>query len=396
MKILLLSEHIFSKGGTAVYTENIARHLVRTGNTVHLITHAPLDYKKRGKWVNLEDNLYLLVPEIGINQYNTRVSRRALLKSVYKLLFKNNMIQTIKPDIVHVLYGHTIAKILKPLSVKLPTFWTIHNIPPAEYPLPSSSIVYNHFYGGYLSGIKLYHRRLIRSINPFYYIAISEFIRRKLIKHAGIEPDRIKVVNPGVELKDFFPVNKAEARQKVGLPDDRFILLTVGGFIYHKGQFIVLEALNELKKNKKNILYIMIGQIRDQAYYRYLQKRIDQFDLNKNVLILQNIPRNILNLYYNACDVYIQPSLEEGFCLSALEALATGCFVIGTDVGGIRGYISISKNGIVLRKLTKESIINALTTEFIQKSEYIKRIRDLYSWQHAVRRLLAIYKGGVG
>ena len=217
MKILLLSEHFFSEWGTAVYTENIARHLAGTGNTVHLIAHAPLDYKKRGKWVNLEDNLYLLVPEIGINQYNTRVSRRALLKSVYKHLFKDNLIQTIKPDIVHVLYGHTIAKILKPLSLKLPTFWTIHNVPPAEYPLPSSSIVYNHFYGGYLSGIKLYHRRLIRNVRPFYYIAISEFIRRKLIKYVGVKPDRIKVVNPGVELKDFFLVDKALARRKVGL-----------------------------------------------------------------------------------------------------------------------------------------------------------------------------------
>lgn len=128
--------------------------------------------------------------------------------------------------------------------------------------------------------------------------------------------------------------------------DDQFggiRILTVGRLSKEKGQDIIPGILRRLKSEGINIRWYCIG---DGATRLDLEKMIVEYGLEKQ-LILLGTKKNPYS-YIKQCDIYIQPSRHEGYCISLAEARKFNRPIITTDFVGAREQIMNGENGMII------------------------------------------------
>jgi len=148
--------------------------------------------------------------------------------------------------------------------------------------------------------------------------AISLNTKRDLIS-LGVEDRKIFVIYPGVNTQLFRPVPKNYARKMLGLSIDKKIILYVGSLEPKRAvpMKAFLQAFNSLTEKYRDLNLILAGP------FKYVNK-----ERYNNIIILRNVPREKLPLLYASADVFIFPTLYEGFGIPPLEAMASGTPVI--------------------------------------------------------------------
>lgn len=156
-------------------------------------------------------------------------------------------------------------------------------------------------------------------------------------------------------------VNKKEMLKQLNIPNDSFILLSVGELDDNKNQSIVIEALNEIKN--ENIYYLLVGLGKNTNKINNL---IDQHHLNKNVKLLGY--RKDIDKIYKISDCLIHVPLREGLGMAPLEAMACGLPLISSDTRGIRNYTQSNISGCCVNPKSIDEIINAILKMYNNKS----------------------------
>ena len=125
-----------------------------------------------------------------------------------------------------------------------------------------------------------------------------------------------KVIINGIKTDDFlFSMDKRkELRKKFNL-EDKLVLLNIARFYKEKNHFFLLKILKEIVKTNKNVMLVCIG---NGELKESFVNRVSKMELSENVIVLDS-RRNIQD-YYNMADVYVSPSLFEGFGISVSEA----------------------------------------------------------------------------
>ena len=169
-------------------------------------------------------------------------------------------------------------------------------------------------------------------------------------------------------------------------------LLCVGGIAPHKNQGLLIEILKDLPNRNRFKLYLIGGTRRNPDYANVIKKRISEYRLENEVEMIIGCSDEDLCGYYKNADIYIQPSLHEGFCFTALDAAAFGLQVIGSDVGEIAGIAELS-NGRVCRYNNLYDFRKAI----IELSSGDRKgnpmaIKETYCWDKAIFQMQHIYK----
>lgn len=165
------------------------------------------------------------------------------------------------------------------------------------------------------------------------YISIpSQFVKNTFI-NKGISENKLTLVSYGVNLNNFYPSQKK---------DQIFRFISVGSISLRKGSIYTLEAFNEL--NLPDAELLMVGGI-DQEMFPLINK----FRSNKKIKFINHVPQNKLVDYYNKSDVFIISSIEDGFAMVILQALACGIPVICSNNSGGSELIKNRENGFVVQ-----------------------------------------------
>lgn len=166
-------------------------------------------------------------------------------------------------------------------------------------------------------------------------IVLSTFTKEKLQQMYGFSGDRI-VINPaGVNLTCFrpsLPTERVVIRQRLGIPQEFLVLLTVRNLVPRMGLENLIMAMKHVSVSIPDSMLIIggSGPLREK-----LITLRDELMLSNRIFFPGFIPENELADYYRAADLFILPTVElEGFGLVTLEALASGTPVLGTPVGG--------------------------------------------------------------
>jgi glycosyltransferase involved in cell wall biosynthesis len=192
-------------------------------------------------------------------------------------------------------------------------------------------------------------------------IAISDHAEEQLIKRYGFDKTKVRMIPHGVNTEKFTPCSQSHP----AVNSDRITLLYVGRIGPRKGIDLVLEALN--KANNDNIEFLIAGTGRHE---QNLKEKSKSLNVESQTEFLGYIPEDELPELYSSADMFILPSLYEGFGLVLLEAMACGTPVIGTDVGGIPTAIDDKETGIVV-----DRNVSAITTA-IDKIASNKKYRE--------------------
>lgn len=191
-------------------------------------------------------------------------------------------------------------------------------------------------------------------------IAATTQEKAAMIDLYGVEPERIRVVPCGVDLRTFQPSEKAVARKQLGLADQRLVLF-VGRVEPLKGADILIRAMSHLAGMRGLRLLIIggDGQQNDPQIGR-LRSLVARLGLGEKVSFLGPIEQERLPLYYSAAEVCVVPSHYESFCLVALEALACGTPVIASRVGALPNIIHHNENGLLVTQRSPSGFAEAV------------------------------------
>lgn len=242
-----------------------------------------------------------------------------------------------------------------------------------------------------------WHRQLANwylSRHTAAIIAGSEEIRQDVVRHDFVPASLVEVIPNSVDLaRSHSGLSRAEARQRLGLPENATVLGSVGRLEEQKGHRFLIEALARLKQSGEDAYLLLVGDGREAAMLKSLSARLG---LEQQVMFLGT--RGDLGDLFRAMDLFVMPSLWEGLSLAMLSAMAAGLPVIATAVGGVRQVLGEEEYGYTLPVGDAEALAAkiraclAAPADMAQMAEKGRRhVCDNYSDEAMVRRLEAVY-----
>jgi D-inositol-3-phosphate glycosyltransferase len=173
----------------------------------------------------------------------------------------------------------------------------------------------------------------------------------ELVNAYGADPARVHVIAPGVDLSMFQPIDREEARRKIGYGPGR-LLLFVGRLERLKGVEVAIRALALLRdRSHDDVRLLVLGEDSregDESEKERLKAVASELRVRDRVDFLGSVAHHELPFFYSAADVCVMPSYSESFGLVGLEAQACGTPVVGSDVTGLRSVVRDEVSGYLV------------------------------------------------
>lgn len=173
-------------------------------------------------------------------------------------------------------------------------------------------------------------------------IAVSDRVRDDLVQFGVAPVERFQVVPLGLDLAPLFDVSaqRGVLRRELGVSPDAPLIGIVGRLFPIKNHSLFLDAAARLLTEQPDARFVIVG---DGALRAELEARAEQADLAGRVYFTGW--RHDLTTIYADLDVLAVSSRNEGTPVSAIEAMAAGCVVVATRVGGLPDLIDDGRTG---------------------------------------------------
>lgn len=191
-------------------------------------------------------------------------------------------------------------------------------------------------------------------------IAVSKAVKRHLIEDLGFNPENIKVVYNGIDLREFPKISGR--RQDFEFKPDDYLVGMLGRISEEKGYFLAAQAMAGFCAKYPKAYFLVSGKgKKEQELKQYLR----QLGIESRARFIKAPPNEFLSLI----DLLLVPSQKEGFGYSIIEAFSKGVPVIAYDTGAIPEIIESRKNGLLFRHYRAESLLEAID-ELFQRREF--------------------------
>lgn len=188
-------------------------------------------------------------------------------------------------------------------------------------------------------------------------ISATDNERAELVSRYGVLPEKIRVIPCGVNSDLFRPLDRGEARARLGLGDGKTILY-VGRIEPVKGIDLLVESMAFLPEDVS--LMVVGGDERSLPLLERLRGLAGEIGVGERIHFTGSAGQEKLPLYYSAADATVIASHYESFGLVALESLACGTPVISTDVGAARHIIRTGETGYLLERRSPDAMASAI------------------------------------
>jgi glycosyltransferase involved in cell wall biosynthesis len=212
-----------------------------------------------------------------------------------------------------------------------------------------------------------------RARNPAFRGAISTTLRdasrvfavsnalQSLAIELGASPARTRVIGNGVDTEKYAPIDRADARRRLGLAADALVAITVGSLCERKGFHRVIDCLPTLRARHPAIHYVAVGGPGPEGDWTM---RLQTQAIDRGVSGIVHftgplLPRD-LAVWLSASDVFVLATRYEGWANVLLEAMACGLPVVTTDVGGNAQVVCRADLGTVVPFDDQAALLEAL------------------------------------
>lgn len=234
-------------------------------------------------------------------------------------------------------------------------------------------------------------------------ITVSHASAQILTEYYHLPAPRIQVVYNGIALSPYSttPEEKSRARHvlrnELHLPDDCRIVLTLARLMPNKGHLYLIQAAPEILARIPNAHFVFAGSPDERAA---LDSEIGRLGLTSAFSLLGF--RSDAARLLHASDVFVLPSLAEGFSLSLIEALASGLPVVATRVGGAPEVIKDGGNGFLVEPANgaglAQAVSRALTLDDPERTRLQQAALDTarnFSAEAMATKTVAVYSDAV-
>lgn len=332
-------------GGISKCIYHLAKELKNMGQDVELYIRD--DYKPKEKWIKT-----VYAPKFSWFVYPFFLKRK---------------IKNIEADIYHADYVTTGVPLIS--KKKRPVVVSIYDVIPFTYKKVN-----------FMDKIRvLWYKHCFRIIKDAdAIIVLSKDAKKQALKYTDLDEKKIHVIYIGVDQNKFYPLKKVYGNKiKIGY---------LGGVGGRKNVILLVNAFKELVKKYDNI-ELHIGGTGEQ-FETFKKMNI------KNMYLHGRIPENKINEFYNSLDIFVFPTLSEGFGLPPLEAMACGVPVVVCNVSSMPEVVGDA--GILVKPTVKDMsrgiaklIKDRKLREKLSKKG-LKRAKK-FTWKKCAEETLKIY-----
>lgn len=385
MKIVLITGGWISVppdrgGGAEAFIFNLAKRLSNMGHVVTVLDRKQTRYESDVEYVDGVKIVKLKSTRIYLFNFNISFA-------LTQVIFGLKVIKWLKEDthIIHVytaLLGLVLA--VREKKIRDSLFYT------------SLGLRRDKVTPGVIDRIALaVENRLVRMVKKT--TISNEIIAEKLIKQAGVNPEKVQVVHIGVDTEQFQPyLDTGDLKQRYGL-EGKHNILFVGRICVEKGVEYLIKAvdilINQIGENKVQLLIVgpteQFGSRKNgiSPYRVKIDNLVKEKKLNSNIRFTGPIPVDELATLYSACDMVVIPSIVDLDPQVQIEAMASGKPVIGTNIGTMPKRIENSLSGFIISPAHEQQL--AIKIRYLLNNPLEMRKMGAYARQLVVEKYSA-------
>lgn len=192
---------------------------------------------------------------------------------------------------------------------------------------------------------------------------LGEDLWKRALRRGCPEHMPHRLIPPAIDLRQFH--SEKEYRSDVaGTPDNPIKILSVGRLEWKKGYEFALQAVRNLVDQDITVVYLIIGEGEHSDALHFARH---QLGLEETVEFIGSLPQEEVIRHLEETDIFLHPSLSEGFCNAVLEAQAMGIPVVCTDAGGLPENVADGVSGFVVPRRDPHAMaekLRLLTQDF--------------------------------
>ncbi|TCW40349.1 glycosyltransferase involved in cell wall biosynthesis [Thermohydrogenium kirishiense] len=345
--------------GIARYTYELIKNFIKLNDIkIYLLT---CDNKFKEKILNQNEDIRYIIVKSGF------LSIREPIELPIKLnKYKNEAI------------FHSPSFVSSPF-IRCPTIMTIHDLNHLKFPE-----YYTKFH-------KYYYNYIVKpsALNAKKVLTVSNFSKMEIVNWLKCDSEKVVVTYNGVD-ENFKVINDKDKliiiRKKYDLPQ-KFVLY-IGNLKPHKN---ITNLIKAIKKINQEIMLVINGESNE-----ILNKIIKENNLENKVKFIGYVDDDDLPALYNLAELFVYPSLYEGFGLPPLEAMACGCPVITSNTSSLPEVVG--EAGIMVNPYNVEEIARAidlvLLNENLRREMIEKGLKQAkkFSWRKTAEETLKVYE----
>ncbi len=368
-------------GGLTRYVNALAKYMMKTGNefrVIHFKTDVipPIDFSEGiellrvniGKLGNDKITNYMRFKEVIIEATHGAANASELYEKRFEMGFEDYLdvnkkvaeeirdVYDHKPfDILHIhdFQILPVRSFLDKIFDKIPVIFTWH-IPFTDDIEP----VWKDFLKEHMSK----YDKVIFSTGEYV----------KAAEAAGVLGPKLVKINPFIDPDEYRYEGDNDVRRRYSV-GDRLMILCVSRMDPRKGQDVLINAVKKVfdarpeLRSRIKCVFVGNGSFSKELMNKErggLQEKFKELaaslDINENIVFIGHVSDDDLYKFYDACDIVVQPSRQEGFGLTISEGMLFGKPVIGSDVGGIPEQIKEGHNGFLFTPGDPQQLADAL------------------------------------
>ncbi len=348
MKVCMIGHFPPHLGGIASYVYLLSQALVERGDEVYVITY-PSSKKVNDPSIHVE---FAPTPSIkGLRGFFFTIT------ATWKLI---RMVQSKEIDLIHAHYlmPPGLVAILAGLLTRKKVFITLHG---SDVFLLSTKKI-----------LKPIYNFILKQADEVF--VVSESLKEELLKTGLPEiKHKLKITWNGVDVDKFNPEKNGKFKNKMGIPQEKPIVLFVGNLVQQKGVKYLLKAKKYIKKP---VIIVIVGGgplIEDLKAMKRQEKIED---------VIFTGPLDDISQVLPDAEILVLPSLSESFGIALLEAMASGKPVVATKVGGIPELVD-DDVGILVEPRDPVSLAKAI--DFILSNKNLKQNMSIKAREKALK-----------
>lgn len=189
------------------------------------------------------------------------------------------------------------------------------------------------------------------------FIVVSDVLKKKLVHDHKIPASQVIRIYNGIELTESRPQDSGDSREKIrsehDIKKEDYLLGAVGRLVWQKGFEYLIRAAKDMPDSGLKILLVGEGPLRPELQNLAVELGV------QDKIIFAGFRKDVKNIL-SAIDVLAIPSLQEGFPMVTLEAMAMKKPVIAARIDGITEQIKDNQNGLLVPPKNAKAIAEAV------------------------------------
>jgi glycosyltransferase involved in cell wall biosynthesis len=235
-------------------------------------------------------------------------------------------------------------------------------------------------------------------------LTVSEHSKKEIVSYYGIPERKVAAISEGPsEIFRRIPQGSETCAvlARYGLRSGQRFVLYVGGISPYKNLDVLVDAYHRVvtQPQHADVKLVLVGDYQGDVFhsdYPALKQHIENLGLGAQAIFTGYVPDSDLVYLYNAAAVFVLPSLEEGFGLPAIEAMACGTPVIASDRGSLPEVVG--QAGRLFDPARPEELSHLLqdvlaSEEMRQQMRQAGLLRaESFTWEAAANKTLSVFQ----